>query len=469
MTGEREWEGYGRLVQGDCLQVLCELPDASVDTCITDPPYGLSEHKPGEVVACLQAWLAGERYAPKGQGFMGKKWDAWCPGPEVWREVLRVLKPGGTLLCFAGTRSFDLMGIALRLAGFDLWDTIATFGTGEAQPSLLEWVHGQGFPKASDLGKLFDKRAGAEREVVVVDTDKLRPNKQNFAKRTDRQPESGAAAGWKDNGASVTLPATDLARIWDGWKSHGLKPAHEPILCARKPNAGSYCDNAEVHGVAGLWVEGARVPSAGPHGTRGRTKFDGFGARSSEFLGSMDTAKSPENPSGRYPSNVILTCACEGDEHAPGCPVAVMDGQSGDITSSRRTTRNHQGGEFGWRAGNGDGYDGTGGASRFFYCAKASRREREAGCEELEAKPMHPTVKPLALLQYLCRLTATPTGGTVLDPFAGSGTTCVAAVAEHRRFVGVEIDEGYCDIAAARIDAAIRARQPALALETVAG
>ncbi len=398
---------------------------------------------------------------------MGKAWDAWVPGPEVWREVYRVLKPGGTLLCFAGTRSLDLMGIALRLAGFDLWDTIATFGAAPEQPSLLEWVHGQGFPKASDLGKLFDKREGAEREVVG------HGEPSGMGRYNDGNAAHGYRPGsYSENGPTVlTAPATDLARLWDGWKSHGLKPAHEPILCARKPNAGSYCDNAVAHGVAGLNIEGGRVALEEKPGgwwgcAQSTVPFSG-GERHSD-----GRSYRTEMPSGRYPSNVILTCACEGDEHGPDCPVAVMDGQSGETAITGRRSlasreRDVPGTSFGTANHRSQEYaNDHGGASRFFYCAKASRREREAGCEDLPERPSHPTVKPVALIEYLCRLTATPSGGTVLDPFLGSGTTAVACVNTGRRFIGIELSPDYCDIANARIAAARRALQPALALET---
>lgn len=140
------------LRRGDCLELLRTLPDSSVDSCVTDPPYGLSEHSTDEIVACLAAWIAGQPYTPKGKGFMGRAWDAWVPGPEVWREVLRVLKPGGHVLAFAGTRSMDLMCMAIRLAGFELRDSIGYAHDGGGAP-LMAWTYGSGFPKSRDPWK----------------------------------------------------------------------------------------------------------------------------------------------------------------------------------------------------------------------------------------------------------------------------------------------------------------------------
>src|SRR5579859_1606134 len=200
------------ILHGDCLEVLRTLPDASVDAIVTDPPYGLGAAP--DMVDVLRAWLAGEAYTPRGKGgFMGKTWDKGVPGPEYWRECLRVLKPGGHALVFAGTRTWDVMGLALRLAGFELRDT-------------LQWLYGSGFPKSLDVGKALDKAAGATREVVgkrwcaYPDTD--RPSVRAGHGTKEGMFGLTGEGSYRD----ITAPATDAARAWDGWGT-ALKPSWE--------------------------------------------------------------------------------------------------------------------------------------------------------------------------------------------------------------------------------------------------
>ena len=201
------------LHRGDCIEALRAMPDSSVDSVVTDPPYGLSDHKPSDVVACLTAWLAGEEYRPKKNGFMGRAWDSWVPGPEVWREAFRVLKPGGHIVAFAGSRTHDLMSMALRLAGFECRDTVM-------------WVYSQGFPKSMDVSKALDKAAGAEREVVGIDT------KARSTSGASALPTMGGDTVYQS--WDITAPATAAARQWAGWGT-ALKPAFEPALLFRKP------------------------------------------------------------------------------------------------------------------------------------------------------------------------------------------------------------------------------------------
>ena len=375
-----------RLFHGDCREVLRQLPDASVDSVVTDPPYGI--------------------------GFMGKEWDGSGVAYDcaLWREVLRVLKPGGHLLAFGGTRTYHRMAVAIEDAGFEIRDSI-------------HWIYGSGFPKSLDVSKAIDKAAGAEREVVGYDESKARPNKENYAKRTDREPSAGAADGWKDNGATVTAPATPEAEQWEGWGT-ALKPAHEPVVVSRKPLVGTVAANVLAHGTGALNVDGCRV---GTDGGTARSHQEPYGAGGRADQGGAQAWRSGHDVvglnSGRWPANVVL------DPEA----AEVLDRQSGD--------------------------DETG-VSRFFtvagltdddltsfrYVAKPDRAERNAGLDG----NFHPTVKPLDLMRWLVRL-VTPPGGTVLDPFTGSGTTLAAAVLEDRQAVGIELTADYLPLIEGRV------------------
>src|SRR5699024_1602015 len=233
------------LIQGDCLDVLKALEDNSVDSVVTDPPYGLS--KEPDINEVLSKWLAGEEYDHGHGGFMGKSWDSFVPHPDLWSEVFRVLKPGGHALIFAGTRTQDLMTIALRLAGFEVRD-------------VIEFLYFSGFPKSHDVSKAFDRRAGAEREVV---------GESQYAARRPREASSNA--GCYGDGirspktTQITAPATELARKWDGWGT-ALKPAHEPIIVVRKPlidaDTGrnlSVADCVEKYSTGAINVDASRI------------------------------------------------------------------------------------------------------------------------------------------------------------------------------------------------------------------
>ena len=317
------------ILVGDCRETLRLLPSRSIDAVVTDPPYGLS--KEPDAAEVLRHWLAGDDYTHTGGGFMGKSWDSFVPGPTVWREVFRVLKPGGHVLCFAGTRTQDLMGMALRLVGFEIRDTIA-------------WAYGTGFPKSHDVSKA----AGAEQ--------------------------------------------------WQGWGT-ALKPAYEPVIVARKPLAGTVATNVLEHGTGAINIDGCRVGSDGGTKRSHQADYNENGWRQGHAV--IATGK------GRHPANLMH----DGSLQFPG------------------------------------------GAERFFYCAKASAADRDDGLEGVDArKNTHPTVKPTDLMRYLCRL-VTPPGGTVLDPFTGSGSTGRGAALEGFKFIGVELSPEYADIARARIAA----------------
>jgi DNA modification methylase len=366
-----------QILEGDCVEQLKQVPDACVDALVTDPPYGLSRDlEPDELADVLRGWIDGEAVRVDGRGFMGKAWDSFVPGPHVWRAILRTLKPGAHLAVFAGSRTFDLMSLSLRLAGAQNRDTIMLAG----------WLYGSGFPKSL-----------------------------NF----------------------------------DGGRGTALKPAFEPILLCRKPLDGTIAHTLTRHGTGTLNIDACRVDVAGDKLVRPAVRRD-----DNAVLGRGLGVGTQVEPEGRWPANLVLvhSPACA-TSCAPECPTLAIDAQS--KSASRYF-------------------------SQFYYEAKASRRERELGCEALpartgaeaverepdsagvrnpragagrtaaEVRNWHPTVKPLSIMRWLVRLCA-PEGGVVLDPFAGSGSTLAAAVLEGRHALGVELGEGEAAIARARV------------------
>ena len=422
-----------KIIHGDCLEELKRLEDNSVDAVITDPPYGLSNTKPAQVADVLAAWVTGETEAvpAKRGGFMGADWDSFVPPPAVWEECMRVLKPGGHMAVFAGARTQDLMGLSIRLAGFEIRDT-------------LGWVYGSGFPKSMDIGKAIDKAAGAEREVV---------GRYTSPDGRDRSaPSNGVGAVYGRDGRewnkAITAPATSEAQRWDGWGT-ALKPAIEPIILARKPLDGTVANNVLAHGVGGLNIDACRVHSE--DAPEGRTRHGGGipGNGSSYELPDVR----PASPAGRFPANVLL------DEHA----AKEMDKQSVGTRaekpskSGNRGVRNQGATWKPFHVENEDipAYSDSGGASRFFpvfkYQAKAPKRERPVIEREDGSKIQHPTVKPLTLLEWLVEL-ITPPGGVVLDPFAGTGTTLQAATNKGFHPIGIEADTDYIQLIHKRLE-----------------
>lgn len=355
---------------GDCRDVMASLSADSVDAIVCDPPYGLS--------------------------FMGKGWDHGVPGVEFWVEALRVLKPGGHLIAFGGTRTYHRLAVAIEDAGFEVRD-------------CLMWLYGSGFPKSHNLHG-----------------------------------------------------------DWHGWGT-ALKPAYEPAILARKPLRGTVADNVAQWGTGGLNIDGCRVATdenlnGGSYGNTSRENDQYFNGKKPGGAGQF------VQPSGRWPANVIL------DEEA----AAALDEQSGVTKSSGNIRQNRSSNSVAFanlKPVNTTGYSDTGGASRFFYTAKASRSEREAGLhwkkwerraglagadkegaldplsERWRTAPaanVHPTVKPIALMRYMIRLVV-PRGAVVLDPFMGSGSTGCAAMVEGMQFVGIDITPEYVDIARRRL------------------
>jgi site-specific DNA-methyltransferase (adenine-specific) len=409
---------------GNNLDILPTLPDNSVDSIVTDPPYEL--------------------------GFMGKKWDSSgiAYSVELWKECLRVLKPGGHLLSFGGTRTWHRVAVAIEDAGFDVRDSIA-------------WMYGSGFPKSLDVSKAIDKQAGAEREVIG---QKITGNA-----RTEE--------GWAGGQITVdeTAPSTPEAKQWEGWGT-ALKPAFEPIVVARKPLIGTVAENVLKWGTGGLNIDGSRIAGEVPQfikkGEESNSTY-GDGLNGSARTGEINTQ-------GRWPANVIL------DEYS----AELLDEQSGITKSGKAGVRTSDGFNktafgkgIGIKAGQENGeYGDSGGASRFFYVAKASKRDRNEGLDDLPVvqksvsqeafaticpkhktqkelcgcpawQPVanfHPTVKPTELMKYLIKL-VTPPNGTVLDPFTGSGSTGKAALLEGFRFIGIEMTEDYIPIIEGRL------------------
>ena len=377
-----------RILVGDCRERMAELPDASVDAVVTDPPYEL--------------------------GFMGKRWDASgiAYDVEVWRQALRVLKPGGHLLAFSGSRTYHRMTCAIEDAGFEVRDQIM-------------WLYGSGFPKSLDVSKAIDRAAGEEREVVGFDPV--------AAKRTAAIGTS-AYGDYKGQTGDVTAPATDDARRWSGWGT-ALKPAHEPICMARKPLVGTVAVNVLTHGTGAINVDGCRV------GTDGGTRLTVSEHDSSVFAPGQSTLTRGYGDVvaglGRWPANVLHDGS---DDVTDGLREAARFFYT---AKADRSDRDEVLGELPTRTG----------------AQAVEREEGSAGTQSPRAGAgrtassvvnHHPTVKPTELMRYLVRM-VTPPGGLVLDPFTGSGSTGRAAMLEGMRFVGTELSPEYAELAQARI------------------
>ena len=392
------------LLHGDCLDRLKEMDDNSVHSIVTDPPYGLS--------------------------FMGKKWDYEVPSVEIWEECLRVLKPGGHLLSFAGTRTQHRMAVNIEDAGFEIRDMIA-------------WVYGSGFPKSHNISKAIDKYHGAEREVVGKREHPTLKDKSKVIRKNSTQHHANNVT--KDEW-DITESATDEAKQWDGWGT-ALKPALEPITMARKPlSEKTIVENVLEHGTGGINIDDSRVVTTDVIEQSGelvdidRGKCaEGYDRPNSTMYrtGKPKERGGPAHDSGRFPANFIH----DGSEEVEDCFPHTKSGKD------CKRAKDHQTGSMGGTLNTMDreeiSYGDEGSASRFFYCAKASKSEK--GKDNT-----HPTVKPVKLMEYLVTL-VTPKGGVILDPFLGSGTTGVACKNLDINFVGIERDEDYFELAKNRI------------------
>ena len=447
-----------RILEGDCIPAMAELPEASVDAVVCDPPYGIrfmgqawdgaDQQREVERRARL-AWRfddGGSLASPaQAAGIYdqspsaNRTFQEWCEG---WgREALRVLKPGGHLLAFGGTRTYHRLACAVEDAGFEIRDCLA-------------WLYGSGFPKSLDVSKAIDKAAGAEREVVC--REDRRGAFDGLARASEGH--SNEYGSITNKGAvDRTAPATPDAKRWQGWGT-ALKPAHEPIVMARKPLVGTVSANVLEHGTGALNIDGCRIEATDSQLAEKYASVQNAGPRDNAVYGrdDRDRAGAAPHDSGRWPANVTL------DEAA----AALLDEQTGECRSAGEYAKGARGGpnDFQGPASiNIDGltaaqYSDSGGASRFFYVPKADTAERNAGLStaslftpsDAPDRNDHPTVKPIDLMRWLVRL-VTPPGGVVLDPFAGSGSTGCAALLEGFSFIGIEREPAYAAIARARL------------------
>ena len=447
-------------------EALKSFKDNSIDTCITDPPYEIS--------------------------MMGKSWDnsGISFNPDTWQEILRVIKPGGYLLAFGSTRTYHRIACAIEDAGWKLIDT-------------MMFCFGQGMPKGMNVSKAIDKYYGKEQKIVGSKLGQPGYSlKQNDTEEHDRGVYSKFTDAEKE--CAITEPATELAQQFNGYNTT-LKSAYEPIIMAMKPTDGTFAENAIKWGLAGLNIDDCRISTkdnlnGGAYAKNGISRDDGWRLK-------RGGAGEYKQPSGRWPTNLLFEhtpeCKCIGTkqvktgtayepeskemnrsiygstntlgrectygvngyeevekwECTPDCPINILDSQTGVLTSGtgaikRATGKGYQGNALG-KENRPVGtpnveYGDSGGASRSFYCSKASKKERNEGLTDLIND--HTTVKPIEIMKYLCMLTKPPHGGTVLDPFMGTASTGVAAILTGRDFIGIELDSHYFQIAEQRIN-----------------
>ena len=446
------------VISGNNIETLKNYPDNYFDSIVTDPPYGLGKEPNAEEM--LKAWIDTGYLEVKGSGFMGKEWDAFVPQPIFWKEIFRVLKHGGHIVAFFGTRTYDWGCMAIRLAGFEIRDSIS-------------WVYATGFPKSHNISKAINKMGGIEYdEIPASGVGFMKPDSEDWNVTKNQLIQKGES--------------TEEAKEWEGWGS-ALKPAHEDLVLARKPleKGLSIAQNVLKWGTGGINIDGCRV------GNEKRTTpifLDDTKNDGTTFnLNSNIQHHREETTQGRFPANFIMTHHedCKDWNCVDDCPIKILDKQSG-ITESKKNERgnvidNNVYGKYKEQDDTLRGHNDKGGASRFFYVAKASQWERNYGLENFEEKNsassefrpnhlekslngesgnpygrwkplknIHPTVKPIKLMQYLVRM-ITPPNGIVLDPFAGSGTTGIACKIDGFEFVGLELSEEYTEIANSRI------------------
>jgi DNA modification methylase len=474
--------GY-RILQGDVVEQLKTLADASVDSIVTDPPYGLefmgkdwdapwkTDHRQGfDGTMQMPDNPYGRSKVRNGNGASYGADATIMRALQNWyfnwaQEALRVLKPGGYMLSFGGARTYHRMASAIEDAGFEIRDQIM-------------WIYGSGFPKSLDVSKAIDKAAGAKREVVA--------SAPYHRGRSTQQYSETRRVSYDYPPQPITVATTDAAKQWSGWGT-ALKPSHEPIVVARKPIIGTVAANVMQYGTGALNIDACRVGIDG--GCKSTTEYVACHDSINCYKHGLNGQRSPEvDGLGRWPANVIHDGSKEVLAAFPNAPGQLApekfdpeERKTQNVYGSMKRGHEPRGLQDYARNGstnfqmksNERRYD-KGSAARFFYCAKASREERNRGCKSLHKKPLlwssgtkspgtfqsestdrssqnnHPTVKPIALMTYLCRL-VTPPQGTVLDPFMGSGSTAIAALREGFKFIGIEINPEYVEIAKLRI------------------
>jgi len=411
-----------KLYHGNCLDVMKILPECSIDSIVTDPPYGLS--------------------------FMGKDWDHGVPGEAFWTEALRVAKPGAHLLAFGGSRTFHRLAVAIEDSGWEIRDTIM-------------WVYGSGFPKSLNIGKAIDKIQGNKRDILGI---------KQYASPSGNNRNFGV--GNDDENNKKRIDSKGFSE-WEGWGT-ALKPAHEPIIVARKPFKGTVAVNVLKYGTGGINIDKCRI-----NGTvKTNPLVRNVGGFKSNGLANQSNPPTSTISQSRFPANFI---------HDGSDEVLALFPESSTTGKRIKPHQKLKSKNTPFTMGNPlSEYSDSDSCARFFYCAKASKSDRDEGLDGMELKKPHPsgnkwsttsmwngengdeewqkknpnmpranhhpTVKPTTLMRYLCKL-VTPSNGIVLDPFMGSGSTGKAAKIEGFRFIGIELEQEYIEIAQRRIDA----------------
>ena len=411
------------IYNADCLEQLEKIKENSIDSIVTDPPYELN--------------------------FMGKGWDnaGVSFNKETWEKCLKVLKPGGYLLAFGGSRTYHRISVAIEDAGFEIRDTIM-------------WLYGSGFPKSMDVEKALNKRDGVEfKSKPASGVGFMNTNDDGYHNTINQLEQVGESS--------------ERAKQWKGWGSC-LKPSFEPIIVARKPFKGSLVDNIIEYGVGGINIDECRVETNGELIDNHNTKGIPFMRNKEDY---KENSRTKLNI-GRFPANTILTYdETDFDEVCGGFPYTKSQKRDSKYNKDTEYTNTYTPVKSDYRDDN--TYNDSGSAARYFYCAKASKKDRDEGLDEFEQQKVndgrkkdanngfqrgatlrhniHPTVKPTTLMQYLIRL-VTPKNGIILDPFMGSGSTGKAVMFENKErqanysFIGIEKEKEYCDIARARIE-----------------
>ena len=435
-----------RIIQGDSAQVLKQFKDNTIDAVITDPPYGIE--------------------------FLGKEWDSNTGAVEIWRECFRVLKPGGHLLAFSAARTYHNLATNIESVGFDIRDQIM-------------WLYASGFPKAQDIGKAIQRRQGVEKTMSLEEYEKLTgvtnlpKGNQTFGHNDDTDGQRSAGLSGK-----ITIPTSAEAKQWSGWKT-ALKPAHEPIVMARKPFRGSTIDNVLKHGTGALNIDESRIPfennkdfQSAAYGQDKSKTFGYINTEQQDTYSKQDITKVEANQQGRYPSNVLGEV--EGYQKFFYCPKVnrkerhrgfeqehipdpLANYAQGDVknhplwdpsigTNIQRLK--HKIMEHNRDVGPNLDHIPSNPSGMYEQDEQGKMGDRyEARVEDTRAVGNnHPTVKPVALMRYLVRL-VTPAGSHVIDPFSGSGSTGMACRELGRSFTGIDLDNNYCAIAKRRIEA----------------